>query len=253
MYMRLVQMKVEMNSMSGLQEFYGDTVIPSLHSVKGCIFAGLIQSHDHPSECISMTLWDNLGDAAEYGKSALYTDLISKLRTYLADSTEWKIQLSNDLTLETVPVVEEPVVKSYAIEELNDGKMSPEDGSQLYVRIVVLKTHPGKMDKFRKIFADEVLPSLRTVKGCRYALLTDGGKDNDEALSITIWNSQKDAEEYEASGLAREFLKKLADTFSEFYHWKMDLEKDLGKKVITSEDVKVKHYQVISGESFRGF
>jgi quinol monooxygenase YgiN len=255
MYMRFVQMKVEMHKMPEMQEFYRQVVIPSLHAVNGSIFASLIQSHDHQGEYISMTLWDNRSNADEYGKSSLYHDLIDKLKAYLADSTEWKIQLSKDLTLEAVPVVEELVVQSYSIEDFKDGAASDanEDRSQLYVRIVVLKVHQGRMDEFRKIYAGEVFPALQSMKGCRYAFLTERGNDNDEVLSVTIWNSEQDASAYETSGLTGQLVKKLSNTFSEFYQWKLDLEKDSGKKVITSEDIKVKHYEVVTGESFKGF
>ena len=253
MYMRLVQMKVELQKLPEMQDFYRQTVIPSLHTVKGCIYASLIQSHDHQGECFSMTLWDDQIHADEYGKSTLYRDLITNIKSYLADSTEWKIQLSENLTLETVPVVEEPVVKSYAIEEFKDGVASGPEQSQLYVRIFVPKVHKGKMKEFRKIYAEDVLPALRTVKGCRYAFLTEGGNDQDEVLSITIWDSQQDAAAYESSELISQLAKKLSNTFSELYQWKFDLEKGSGRKIITSEDIQVKHYQIVTGESFKGF
>jgi quinol monooxygenase YgiN len=251
--MRLVQINVELNKIPDIQEFYRKVVIPTLHAVKGCIYASLIQSHDHPGECVSMTLWDTQEKADEYGRSAVYRDLIGTIKSYFVDSTEWKIQLSKDLTLEVVPILEEPVVKTYSIKEFNDASSSSPNRPQLYVRIVVLKIHPGKMEEFKRIFSEDVLPALHMVKGCRYAFLTEGGKDNDEILSVTIWDSQQAASEYEASSLVHQFMNKLTDTFSEYYHWKMDLEKDLGKKIISSEDVKVKHYHVVTGESFRGF
>ena len=254
MYMRFVQMKVDPERTPELHDFYKGTVIPSLHSVQGCMFASLIQSHDHPDECVSMTLWDSQANADMYGSSALYRGLIENIKPYLADSTEWKIQLSKDLTLETVPVVEEPVVKSYVIDEFKDGTTgaSMRDRSQLYVRIVALKIHPGKIDEFRKIYAEEVMPALRTVTGCRYAFQTEGATDKDEVLSVTLWDSEHDASAYEASGMVEHFGKKLEQTFSGLYQWKLDLEQGLGREIITSDDVKVKHYQVVTGETFKG-
>lgn len=252
MYMRLIHMNVELNSMPGLREFYGTTVVPQLHAVKGCLFAGLIQSHDHPNECISMTLWGNQNHAFEYGRSALYRNLMDNVKHFLADSTEWKIQLSQDLILEAVPVSQEPVLKSYSIETYNNKPSGPEERSQFYVRIVAPKVHPGKMNDFKTIYSNEVLPALRDVKGCRYAFLTECGNGNNEVLSITIWDSEQAASEYESSGLFDHLTEKLSGALSDLFQWKMDLEKDSGSTVITSEDIMVHHYQAVAGESFRG-
>jgi quinol monooxygenase YgiN len=199
-----------------------------------------------------MTLWDTQAHAKAYAASDLYQGFRVKTRDFLAGSTEWKVQLSPDLTLETVHDVEEPVVKSYAIEQFEDGKTVASDSAQLYVRIVALKVNHGKMDEFRNVFADIILPSLRHVKGCRYAFLTEGDSE-DEVLSVTIWRSVADATAYEASGMVEQFLDKLADTFSGLYQWKMGLDKEQRDTLVTTEDVKVSHYEVITGETFRGF
>jgi len=253
MYMRLVQVKVNPERLSEMREFYDRKVIPAIQTMNGCLFAGLMRSDDHPDEGVSMTLWDNQANAEAYGNSDVYRNLIEEVKSFLADSTEWKVQLSKDLTLEYVPVVEEPVVKSYSVGAFKEGAASLHDNPQsMYVRIVAPKVHPGKLQDFERIYTNEIIPALRSVKGCRYAYLTQGWKNKIEVLSVTVWDSQQDVENYERSGLFNSLSDKLKDTYSELYQWKMQLKKDSGKKVVTSEDMAVEHYRVVTGENFGG-
>ncbi|MFI5251680.1 MAG: antibiotic biosynthesis monooxygenase [Bacteroidota bacterium] len=252
MYMRLVEMKVDPVKLPEMREFYERTAIPALHAVRGCLFATLIQSNEHIGECISMTLWNTQAEAEEYGKSRIYSTLAEKIRTYLSHSNEWKIELSKDLTLEMVPILEEPIVKSYPIGAFENGINTPSDTPQLlYVRIVGPKIRQGMLEEFKQIYAREILPVLKKVRGCRYAFVTVGGKDKSDVMSVTVWDSQAAADEYEASGLFDQLKEKLMHTFTELYQWKMGLDKDTDTKTFTSDDMTVKHYQVVTGESFR--
>ncbi len=142
-------------------------------------------------------------------------------------------------------------MKSYSVAEPTAEKIAVREQPQLiYVRVVSPKIRPGMMEEFKRIYAEEILPVLREVKGCRYAYLTEGTKDKNEVISVTIWDSQKDAENYETGGLFDLLKGKVRQTFSELYQWKRKLEKDSGKPVVTSEDMMVKHYNVVTGKSF---
>jgi quinol monooxygenase YgiN len=252
MYMRLVQMNVSPDKTPDLYDFYQKKVIPALHKVQGCMFAGLMRSDDRPGECVSLTLWETQASAEAYGSGELYKALIQEVKGFLADSAEWKIQLSKEFTVEYVPIAEEPVVKSYAVGALKDGSISSREKPQLmYVRFVAPKIRPGMVEEFREIYTKEVIPGLQSVKGCRYAYLTEGTKGGD-VLSITVWDSKQEATVYEKSSLYQSFNEKLRHTFSELYQWKIGLENDRAKKVVTSDDTSVRHYQVVTGEGFSG-
>ena len=253
MYMRLVQMNVNPERLPEMREFYDQKVIPALKAINGCVFASLMRSEEHPGEGISMTLWDNQANAEAYGNSELYRNLIEGIKSFLAESAEWKVQLSKDLTLEYVPVVEEPLVKSYSVGAFKEGAASLGDKPQsMYVRIVAPEVRPGKLEDFERIYSNEIIPALRSVKGCRYAYLTEGWKNNVELFSVTVWDSQQDVENYEQSGLFNSLSDKLKDMYSELYQWKMQLDKDSGKKVVTSEETPVEHYRVVTGVRFGG-
>ncbi len=72
----------------------------------------------------------------------------------------------------------------------------------------------------------------------------------DEFLSVSIWNSKAEADEYENSGTFEELTNKVKHTFSRFYLWKMTLEQETKGEIKTSEDMKIDHYTIIAGKSF---
>jgi heme-degrading monooxygenase HmoA len=178
----------------------------------------------------------------------MFQSLLNEVKPYFSDSSEWKVQLSKDLKLEYQSIPEEPVIKSYATLAHSQEKLPDK---MMYLRVVSHKIQTGKMEKFKEIYSNEILPTLRSVKGCRYAYLTMGGEDKNEAISITIWDSKQDADAYEKSGVFRELLEKARPTYSELYQWKMALEQNKKRHMITSDDVSVKYYSVLSVKGFQ--
>jgi heme-degrading monooxygenase HmoA len=250
MFMRLVQVKVKKESSGNLAELYAQRIVPELQKTPGCIYASLIQSTSNPDESISLTLWETAHDADVYEQSGAFQRLIGEAQPYFSDSSEWKIQLSKDLTLEYTPVSEEPVVRSYTETTPSTDRPLLAEAGRLYIRILSVKLQPGKTEEFAKIYHAEILPMLRNVQGCRYAFLTEGVEERNEVISLTIWDSKEAADVYEASGLFKKLTKKVQHTFSELYQWKMAAERRSSVHVTTTEDLNVKGYHVVSGKTF---
>jgi len=144
-------------------------------------------------------------------------------------------------------------VKSYALAAEPDAEIPDGDETHsMYLRIVSFIVKPGKMDELRQIYADEIIPALQSVTGCRYANLTESMEEKNEAISLTIWNSKQDSDAYEASGLFSEMTDKIKHTLSDLYQWKMALEKQSGRKIATSEDMAIGHYNIVTGKRLRG-
>jgi len=97
---------------SAFERFYEHRVAPALLSESGCVFARLIKSTEDETDFISFTLWESPEAAMEYEESGRYKSLVSENHPFLEDSTEWKIQLTPENTLEYLPVQEEPEVKA---------------------------------------------------------------------------------------------------------------------------------------------
>ncbi len=251
MYMRLIQAKYKPDSLSKIRQIFDEKIIPQLQKTPGCFYICLMKSEFHKDEAISMSLWDTKTSVEDYQKSGLYNEFLEEIKPHLSESSEWKIQLSKDLRLEYQPVPEEPVVKSYVTVTQTDEKIPAyEKASLMYLRITSVKIQPGKMEEFRKIYTEEIIPALRTVRGCRYAFLTENIEKENEAISITIWDNKQDADDYETSGLFDKLIAKVKHTFSELYQWKMALEKEHRAQVSTSEDLTIKTYDVVTGKSF---
>lgn len=250
--MRLVQVRIKPEKLGQMRKLYDERVIPQLQAHAHCLFAGLIVSSDQHDECISLTLWQDKSEAEAYERSGLYQKLVEESKPFFADSSEWKVHLSKDLTMEYEPVPEEPVVKAYEIASNRKSGIIPvAKPNQMHVRLVSAKIQPGKMDEFKQLYNQEVLPVLRTVDGCRYAYLMEGMKEQNEVVSVTIWETQAHAEHYETSGTFDELKKRVQHTFSGLYQWKMRLEKYSTKQAGTSEDLTVHDYNVVTGQSFQ--
>ena len=253
MFMRLVQLKIGEGLIDPFQHFYQDRVVSELQKLPGCLFATLIQSNSEENEFSSFTMWKTKADAEYYESSGLYDNLIDETRPYLAESSEWKIELSATQQIEYKHLPEEPVLKQYNVEaEEHMERSAPADTDRTYLRIVGLKLLDGKEEEFKTLYKGEILPALRETKGCRYAYLTHNLSEDREYISVTAWDDKKYADDYETGGKFEELVKRVQHTLSYLYQWKMALEKESGKKMITSEDLSVGHYDVVFGKEFVG-
>jgi heme-degrading monooxygenase HmoA len=181
----------------------------------------------------------------------VYEQLLKKVKPYLADTTEWHVQLSKDLSMEFQPVEKELVIKTYAATAQLDKELPDEKSSLMYLRIISVIIQPNKLEQFEKIYDNDILPALRELDGCRFAFMTESSEEENTVLCVSLWESKQYADAYEKSGLFEKLKEKTKHTFSEFFRWKMTLEKELGAQVTTSADMKVDTYRVVTGKSFK--
>lgn len=252
MYMRLVSMKLKSDASAEGRHFYETRVLPQLREMQGCLYATLSENIDRPADCVSLTLWDSQAHAEAYQQSGAYGQLIEEANPYLAEAAEWKVELSENLTLEYKAVREEPVLTTYSLQ----AGMSAESLDQMqhevsHLRVVRLQVQAGKLEEVRELYSDVILPALRSVGGCRYAFLMGNVAALNELVSITIWDSRADADNYERSGQFQQLLRKIRHTLPGVYHWKMVLETKYGGQAFSSADVKVDSYAVVARASFK--
>ncbi len=251
MFMRFLQLKLKPDNINDFKEFYESDVMHELHNTPGCLFAGLIKSKPEENEFISLTFWETREQAENYETTGAFKKLFNQARAYFTESAEWKIQLSEDMELKYGPVDEEPVIKKYVVTAQNlESENFLIHSSNMYVRVLSLIIQEDKVEEFKKLYSDIIIPSLRSIKGCRYIYLTESVSEKNEFISVTIWDRKEDADEYEASGKFKELTEKIKHTFSQLYLWKMSLEKDYKARVKTSEDLKVELYNIVTGKSF---
>jgi heme-degrading monooxygenase HmoA len=251
MFMRLLQLQLKSAYVQEFKKFYESTVFPELQKLPGCIFAGLIKSSPQPDEFVSLTFWKTQVQAEQYEKSGAFNKLFEQAKPFLSDSTEWKIHLSDNMELQYGPEIEEPVIKKYIVMSKNkEGEEKLMASSNMFVRILSLVIQDNMVEEFKELYTKLIMPSLRNTKGCQYVFLTESVNAKNEFISVTIWKSKEDADEYEFEGQFQELTDKVKHTFSQLYLWGMSLEKEHVAKVKTSDDFKLGHYKMVTGKSF---
>lgn len=251
MYMRLLELRVKPEGLELARNYYQDTVLPRLHTTPGCRFALLIQNRLEPSDLISMTLWERQQDAEAYQQGPVYEQLMAEFSEFLAESSVWKVQLSQNLELEYKPETQEPVIQSFPVSARKTlAKPQNCQSTHLFVRIVSHKIQPGKMEEFRTLYRETIIPALEKIRGCCSAYLMENLGNGEEVVSITIWENQRAAEEYEQSGLFQEMIDRVKHCYTRLFQWKMSLAREGEKKARTSDDMKIDHYQIVSGKEF---
>lgn len=259
MFMRFVQMKIDPARISEFITVYERTIIPALRQTAGCVYAGLVRSLEEENDGMSMTLWKSPDDALAYERSGKFAELLDVSRQFFSTTSEWRVQLSEDLTLEFAPVVPEPVVKSYAADLPVQRDLGIPGGlaGQLYLRIVSMKIHPGRKAEFVTIYHGEIIPALQRVDGCLGAYLAESARGDNELLSVTIWCGLEHAKAYEETGEFDSLKEKVQHTFASLARWKMALDDvilpgalGIAKRAVTSEDMAVRTYSIVVDQSF---
>ncbi len=252
MYLRLVHSVINPLSIPDIRKAYEIKIIPRFEKVPGCLYVGLILREPQHDEGFSMTVWDSGENLRAFEESGVYRENLEEVRPYLSGSSEERIQLSGDMKLEYVSVPGEPTVRSYkALAQMGPEIPGQEKSYLANLRLLTVKIQPGKMEEFRRLYIDEIIPVLKTVRGCRYALLTEGLEERNEAISITFWDSRRDIDDYEQSGLFTELNNRVKHTFTGLYRWKMAVDEQTSRHAVTSDDQTVQYYSVVIGKSFQ--
>jgi heme-degrading monooxygenase HmoA len=256
MFMRFVRMRINPDKVFQFEALYERVILKELESVRGCLYAGLVQSLDDQSDGLSLTLWERKEDADDYERSGMFAKMIDQSRPYFSDSSGWGVHLTDHLELEYRPESTEPEVMMYAdVSHRKEPGFAPGSAGSLCVRVVTMRMKPERLDEAIAIYNREITPELLAVDGCRHAFLARSMEQATELLSITIWESLAHIRRYEAEGKFDELLKKLRHTLSGLYLWKMEVEgigevPQKGGKTATSDDITVKSYSVVTARLY---
>ena len=118
----------------------------------------------------------------------------------------------------------------------------------MYMRLMRLKALAGKSEEFCKFYEGDVLPALRRSGGCLFATLSEGLKDPNEFVSLTLWDDIEDIKRYEEAGPYRELLDRTQQFLAESGEWRVQLGDDLTLDYGPSKKApKVTAYRVAAG------
>jgi quinol monooxygenase YgiN len=246
MIMSLAQAKIKAEVIPRIKDVYAATVFRRLQSADGCSYASLIRSVKQDDQFMTLSLWKTKHDLDTFTHSSEYDAMMNELNQILAESTEWQIQLTDDLTLQYTPLPEKPIITSYNVATAMDGAV----GSivePMVVRVVSMEIDPGRTEEFKRLYREKVIEKLKTVKGCLTAYLSENHLTPNAFISVTLWDCRQDADAYERGGAFAELVDALRPTFSGLANLQMQMDKS--RKAVTSEDLRVEQYEVVSGRS----
>ena len=248
MFMRLFHIKISVANTEEFEEFYYKSVFPALKNYEGCLFAGLVKNERNVGEFISLSLWENQKRAQSYTKSGIYQKLVQKLEPMLAYSTEWKIQLSAGSELQYTPLPRKPRLKHFNVAVRYDpDEAAPKHRDNMIVRIVSLKIKKEKYREMKNIYEKEILPVLEKTEGCCCAYLIENISEQNEVISLTTWENQSFASQYEESGQFQNLLDKLKHTLT---GWNIELDENREKEKNQENNVSVSYFHMVTGEKF---
>src|SRR5512140_1418745 len=201
MFLRFVRMRINPDKVIQFEALYERVVLKELETVRGCLYAGLVQSLEDQSEGLSLTLWERKEDADDYERSGVYARMIEQSRPFFSDESDWAVHLTDHLELEYRPVSTEPEVMTYAdVSQRKDPGIIPGTAGAMCIRIVTMRMRPERLEEAIAIYTREITPQLLSVDGCRHAFLARSIEQTTEMLSITIWESLAHIRRYEAEG-----------------------------------------------------
>ena len=97
----------------------------------------------------------------------------------------------------------------------------------MYMRLLHARYKPDSLPNIKKVYDEKIIPILQKMHGCLFACLVRGDKSVDEAISLTLWDSQENAETYVKSGVFQSSLEEVKPFLSDSSEWKVQLTKDL--------------------------
>ena len=109
-----------------------------------------------------------------------------------------------------------------------------------FARLVWARVEPAKLNELRKTYRMVVIPRERRQRGVRRIYLIQSTDTPHEVVSVSFWDSQRDAEAYEKSATHRQNVEKvghlLSDVSSKSYrvleHAVGPMPKKVGKKPV---------------------
>ena len=84
----------------------------------------------------------------------------------------------------------------------------------MWIRLIEVKVQPDKRDEIRKIYNEEIVPTMKAQKGNVDVFLMESMDREGQVISFTSWESQEDGDAYEASGTYVEMINKVKHTFA---------------------------------------
>jgi heme-degrading monooxygenase HmoA len=81
----------------------------------------------------------------------------------------------------------------------------------MFARLTFINLKQNKIDEFKSIFNEEVVPAVKNQKGNLGIWLLEPTDINEDYISLTEWVSKADAEAYDSSGTYKALVNKIRE------------------------------------------
>lgn len=83
----------------------------------------------------------------------------------------------------------------------------------MYARLTFIDIDPKDLKQVSEIYNTQIAPQIRECKGIKDVMLLEPTDSSGQTISITMWKSKEDADEYENSGTYRRMVDMVKDKF----------------------------------------
>jgi len=246
MFLRMVTHAIRRDVSEKSVETYNQSIMPALRTTTGCAFAAFLQNTIDLQECISLTIWNSQKESFDYEESGLYKKLVDSLRPYFTESSEFKLELSADLSLEYTPIVEEPTVKRFSESVANSENISSLKAAPFAIQVLSLTVQDDKIEEFEKIFSAEIHPKFISQKGFIDLIVV---RQDREFYVLSFWDETVDIQSPSGEHSLNELLYSISKILPSFIRWRVS-HKNASSMSASSEEAKSTVYRCLTAEWF---
>ena len=246
MFLRLVTHIIRAEESEKNAETYARSVLSGLRSTKGCAFASLLQNTGNAQECISLTIWNSRKDSVDYEESGVYRQLVDSLRPFFAESTEWKLELSEDLSLEYTPIQVEPTVERFDDSVAGSENISKLKAKPFAVHILALTVQENQIGTFETIFSSDIHPKYKAHKGFIDLILV---RQHHKFHIISFWDETVDIQSSSGTYSMSQLLESIYKILPSFVRWRVSHDSAV-HTLASSEDITTAVYRCLTAEWF---
>ncbi len=179
-------------------------------------------------------------------ESGLYTRLVDILRPFFAESTEWKLELSKDLSLEYTPIQVEPTVERFDDSVAGSENISRLRAKPFAVQFLTLTVQEDQSRAFESIFSSEIHPKYNMHKGFIDLILV---REHHKFHVISFWDETVDIESSNGVHSIPYLMESIYKILPSFVRWK-DFHGSSVHTSATSEDLRAAMYRCLTAEWF---
>jgi heme-degrading monooxygenase HmoA len=246
MFLRMVTHAVQSEKQLEFAAAYERTILTALRSTSGCVFASLLQNTRNTRECISLTIWKSQQEALEYEESGLYRQLVDSIRSFFVETNEWKLELSEDLSLEYTPIRTEPTIARFDESVTGSDEIARLKVKPFAVQILTLTVQEDQLHTFENIFAADIQPRYKTHKGFLDLILL---RQDREYYIVSFWDETVDIQSSSGIHSIDQLLESIYRVLPSFIQWRVS-HGSAARISASSEDIKTTVHRCLAAEWF---